>query len=214
MREYQEERICKCCGKKIYVLHPSRWGYKQRGKHGEHEYFCSWSCMRMEENMKGRKLTQEQYDEAVRIANSGGDQLAYLKKCGAKNPSATWIYIKKKMEAKKPEEKPEAEEQKKTFEEVKKEIMSIPPIKGDTAENTDLKAKSLFSNVIRGGFFAKGERGVPLSIRTYNTMTLVARSDPFSFENNQITDCKLELTKEQWLQLIGEIQQALTQMEV
>ena len=168
--------------------------------------------------MKGRKLTQEQYDEAVRIANNGGDQLAYLKKCGAKNPSATWIYIKKKMEAKKPEEKPEAEEQKKTFEEVKKEIMSMPQISVDQttekAEEKELKAKSLFSNVIRGGFFAKGERGVPLSIRTYNTMTLVARSDPFSFENNQITDCKLELTKEQWLQLIEEIQQALTQMEV
>lgn len=169
--------------------------------------------------MKGRKLTQEQYEEAVRIANSGGDQLAYLKKCGAKNPSATWIYIKKKAEATKKEVTEEtAEEKKKTFEEVKKEIMSMPPISGDQttekAEEKELKAKSLFSNVIKGGFFAKGERGVPLSIRTYNTMTLVARSDPFSFENNQITDCKLELTKEQWLQLIEEIQQALTQMDI
>lgn len=84
----------------------------------------------------------------------------------------------------------------------------------EKTEEKDLKAKSLFSNVIQGGFFAKGERGVPLSIRTYNTMTLVARSDPFQFENNQITDCKLELTKEQWLQLIEEIQQALTQMDI
>lgn len=169
--------------------------------------------------MKGRKLTQEQYEEAVRIASNGGDHMAYLKQCGAKNPSATWVYIKKKMEVNKPEEKP-AEEEKKTFEEVKDEIMALPPVRVDLepeeeeTKEADLKVKSVFSNVIKGGFFAKGERGVPMSIRTYNTMTLVAKSNPFVLENNQITDCKLELTKEEWLQLIGEIEQALKQMEM
>ena len=43
------------------------------------------------------KLTREQKEKAVNIALEGGDYLDHLKKCGAKNPSAAWWYIKKTL---------------------------------------------------------------------------------------------------------------------
>lgn len=43
------------------------------------------------------KLTREQKEKAVKIALEGGDYLDHLKKCGAKNPSAAWWYIKKTL---------------------------------------------------------------------------------------------------------------------
>ena len=43
------------------------------------------------------KLTREQKEKAVKLALEGGDYLDHLKKCGAKNPSAAWWYIKKTL---------------------------------------------------------------------------------------------------------------------
>lgn len=43
------------------------------------------------------KLTREQKEKAVKLALEGGDYLNHLKKCGAKNPSAAWWYIKKTL---------------------------------------------------------------------------------------------------------------------
>ena len=95
-KKYQEEKTCACCGKKMYVLHPSRWAYKKKKGKETYTWYCSWKCMRKDETVE-RRLTQENYDEAVEIAIRGEDPLAYLKKNGAKNPSATWCYIKKKL---------------------------------------------------------------------------------------------------------------------
>ena len=50
-----------------------------------------------------KKLTLENKKKAVEIALSGGNYLDYLKKCGAGNPSASWTYIKKCLQAKDPE---------------------------------------------------------------------------------------------------------------
>ena len=59
--------------------------------------------------MARNKLTLEQKKKAVEIAQNGGDPLKYLEKCGSKNPSAAWFYIKKTIEAKgKKIEAPEA----------------------------------------------------------------------------------------------------------
>ena len=64
--------------------------------------------MRKEHSGKGvdkvskHKLTREQKEKAVEIAIQGGDPLEYLKKCGAKNPSAAWWYIKKTLAEKNP----------------------------------------------------------------------------------------------------------------
>ena len=64
--------------------------------------------MRKEHSGKGvdkvskHKLTREQKEKAVDIAIQGGDPLEYLKKCGAKNPSAAWWYIKKTLAEKNP----------------------------------------------------------------------------------------------------------------
>ena len=43
------------------------------------------------------KLTREQKEKAVKLALEGGDYLDHLKKCGSKNPSAAWWYIKKTL---------------------------------------------------------------------------------------------------------------------
>ena len=40
------------------------------------------------------KITMEQKKKAVHIAFEGGDVLDYLRKCGSKNPPATWWTIK------------------------------------------------------------------------------------------------------------------------
>ena len=50
-----------------------------------------------------KKLTLENKKKAVEIALGGGNYLDYLKKCGAGNPSASWTYIKKCLQATDPE---------------------------------------------------------------------------------------------------------------
>ena len=191
------EAKCRCCGKPVSVLEPSRWGYKVKGKNGW-IYYCSWKCLRADEKrieqaqkekqdarkakqqekirndrlevlkgmmeavsegknaydylksmgyadpkdtlrrlritakeeapkiyrkmekmglldmrkghsgkgvdrMSQNKLTREQKEKAVEIALSGGDYLEHLKKCGAKNPSAAWWYIRKTLAKSNPE---------------------------------------------------------------------------------------------------------------
>lgn len=54
------------------------------------------------DKMSQNKLTREQKGKAVDIAIQGGDPLAYLKGCGAKNPTAAWWYIKKTLATKNP----------------------------------------------------------------------------------------------------------------
>ena len=67
--------------------------------------------------MGHHKLTLEQKKKAVEIASQGGDQLEYLRKCGAKNPSAAWFYIKKTL-----------------TEKIKNEVMAMPQIKVQETE--------------------------------------------------------------------------------
>ena len=105
---------CGVCGKRIVIPDPMFYVYKR----GE-AFFCSKNCMivhnskltgktgmfrteRKEEDMKHR-LTRDQKQKAVEIALQGGDYLAYLKKAGAKNPSAAWWYIKATLEKADPE---------------------------------------------------------------------------------------------------------------
>ena len=188
MAEYEIAFICRNCGKKIDIIHPSRWAYKVKNNKGGHNYFCTWKCLREDERKKEKKqaarkeeseqrtwnnrkdvlekmiaaaeagqdiyeylweegytdpkdtlrrlrikarreapeiyrkmeqmglldlraknsgkgvdkmsqnkLTREQKEKAVKIALEGGDYLEHLKKCGAKNPSAAWWYIKKTL---------------------------------------------------------------------------------------------------------------------
>ncbi len=95
---------CPVCGKGIAVMWPQLYVYRR----GE-DYLCSENCMivydtkqTQKSNEKGvekevaAKLTQEQREEALRIAASGGDPIAYLKKLGLHNPWASWSYIREK----------------------------------------------------------------------------------------------------------------------
>ena len=49
------------------------------------------------------KITLEQRKKAVDIALKGESPIPFLKKCGAKNPTASWVYIKKILREAKPE---------------------------------------------------------------------------------------------------------------
>ena len=105
---------CAVCGKRIVIPDPMFYVYKRGGA-----FFCSKNCMivhnskltgktgmfrteRKEKDMKHR-LTRDQKQKAVEIALQGGDYMAYLKKAGAKNPSAAWWYIKATLEKANPE---------------------------------------------------------------------------------------------------------------
>lgn len=127
---------CPICGKLTAIYWPQFWVYRR----GE-TYYCSENCLIVDrtrdvrlmnqvarerlirkgvEDMGHHKLTLEQKKKAVEIASQGGDQLEYLRKCGAKNPSAAWFYIKKKM-----------------TEKIKNEVMAMPQIKAQApAEET------------------------------------------------------------------------------
>jgi len=49
------------------------------------------------------KLTREEKERAVELAISGGDPISYLRELGAKNPWASWAYVKQTLKKAKPE---------------------------------------------------------------------------------------------------------------
>ncbi len=133
---------CPVCGKGIAVTWPDLYVYR-RGK----DFMCSENCMivydtkqTQKSNEKGvekevaAKLTQEQREEALRIAASGGDPIAYLKKLGLHNPWASWSYIREKAGKKADvitvREAPEVEVQAPDVEALKAEVAEIFKITG------------------------------------------------------------------------------------
>ena len=107
---------CAVCGKRFVIMWPEHYVYKKGDT-----YFCSQDCMivyktkltretsgftaqRKEETEDmNHKLTKEIKKRAVEIALEGGDFIGYLKKNGAKNPSAAWWYIKETLSKADPE---------------------------------------------------------------------------------------------------------------
>ena len=109
---------CTVCGKITAIPYPQFYVYR-RGDH----WFCSDNCMNVwqtqetrrlagfisrhyenkEDGMKNKVITLEQKKQAVEIAIHGGDPVDYLKKCGSKNASAHWFYIRKVLKEKDPE---------------------------------------------------------------------------------------------------------------
>ena len=224
-RKFQEEKRCAYCGKAMFVLHPSRWAYKRKKATESFIWFCSYTCMRAEESMKGRKLTQEQYDEAVRIAGSGGDQLAYLKKCGAKNPSATWVYIKKKMEAEIKEQvmampQIKVQEEKPILAEVVEKVPEVIVVphddiekaagylgrKNTAPEKEQLEVMTLKSRAVNGACYVKKVNPVEGGYEEIMKMEMIG-----AVLNMGVY---LSMNKEGWLQLIDEIRKALEQMDM
>lgn len=67
-RFYTDKR-CAVCGKTFTVPHPTRWGYKKAtGKQNggySYRYFCSWKCLRADENNKdGREKKKMEKETA------------------------------------------------------------------------------------------------------------------------------------------------------
>lgn len=106
---------CGTCGKRIVVTWPQLYYYR-RGD----VFLCGEDCMIVYDTKKARavngygkkkegaeedmagKLTLKQKEEVVEIAIKGGDPIEYLKKCGIRNPYASWDWIKQKLPEKNP----------------------------------------------------------------------------------------------------------------
>ena len=122
--EFITTKTCPACGKKFTVLWPHQWAYRRyKGGGKAFNFYCSWSCLRTLDREKderkkkilekecfyvprerAKNLTQEQKDEAVRIALDGGDYLAYLSKtCKQKAPSNAFSKIKMALKKTDPE---------------------------------------------------------------------------------------------------------------
>lgn len=106
-------KFCPVCGKKFFALYPQLWAYKRGEKKGI-KWFCSWHCLRAEENritikergdaeMNRLRLTDAQKLEAVRMAINGDDPRPYLRECGSVNADALWGSIRLWIQGKDPE---------------------------------------------------------------------------------------------------------------
>ena len=107
--------ICPICEKNVCIHWPDHWVYR-RGP----TYYCSDQCMdvaitrstkllnsvlfkKRKDLIMNNKITLEMKKKAAQIAIDGGNPLPYLKQHGAKNPSATWQYVRKCLEKTDPE---------------------------------------------------------------------------------------------------------------
>lgn len=102
------DKKCPVCGKSFFVQWPTLWTYKRGAPYPK--YFCSYKCVRefdknKEEKVVGkpRVISPENEQEAIKCATAGGDPIAYLRNCGAKNPSAAWYHIRSKIKDTDPE---------------------------------------------------------------------------------------------------------------
>ena len=223
---------CPICGKLTAIYWPQFWVYRR----GE-TYYCSENCLIVDrtrdvrlmnqvarerlirkgvEDMGHHKLTLEQKKKAVEIASQGGDQLEYLRKCGAKNPSAAWFYIKKTLEVKETEKKAEQAE-KPQLAEVADKVPEAIAVPGEDKQETEkpiikefvleapaepLEVLRLKSKALNGGYFNKVEAMEPgMMILDY-------------FKAPLDTDVRIKLNREGWYQLIEEIRIALDQMNI
>ena len=228
---------CPICGKLTAIYWPQFWVYRR----GE-TYYCSENCLVVDrtrdirlmnqvarerlirkgvENMGKHRLTLEQKKKAVEIANQGGNQLEYLKKCGAKNPSAAWVYIKKTLMDKAPEklERVNVKEllEKPILAEVAEKVPDVIKAPGEDKQETEtpiikefvleapaepLEVLRLKSKALNGGYFNKVEAMEPgMMILDY-------------FKAPLDTEVRIKLNREGWYQLIEEIRIALDQMNI
>ena len=116
------------------MLYPQLWRYRRWGR-----FICSYNCTRLID--KGEtgmmtKITEEQKQEAVRIALEGGSPAAYLKECGSANPYAHWSLIKKKLM----KNDPEIYEKLAKLDGRRKTATDAPVLKVDGALNIQTKA--------------------------------------------------------------------------
>lgn len=227
---------CPICGKLTAIYWPQFWVYRR----GE-TYYCSENCLIVDrtrdirlmnrvarerlirkgvEDMGHHKLTLEQKKKAVEIESQGGNQLEYLKKCGAKNPSAAWFYIKKTLEVKETEKKAEPAEKPQLAEVVDK----VPEIEGKQpkprAGGVEIKAMSREEHAEahkRAGDWPPMFKGFYISEEIKVTGI---ETDFGKFRINEDGSIRAEvktgtsvttivLKKEQWLQLMDGIETAM-----
>ena len=105
---------CPECGKRHVVTWPELSPFRR----GEH-YYCSHKCWQIsiQRDMKSIKdvararrfrrinmnkviITEDMRRHAIEMALNGESPLSYLKECGVKNPSSSWMYIKQQLRKK------------------------------------------------------------------------------------------------------------------
>ena len=106
--EFLETKLCPVCRKYFSVLYPHLWRYKVQITSNRYKYFCSWKCLRADEQRRSnepmRKLTTEQRQHAIEIAMKGTNPISYLElTCGISNGPQCWSNIKKHLKERDPE---------------------------------------------------------------------------------------------------------------
>ena len=106
--DFLEMKKCPICGKHFSVLYPHLWRYKVQITSNRYKYFCSWKCLRADEQRRSnepmKKLTTEQRQKAIEIAMNGNSPIMYLElTCGISNGPQCWSNIKKHLKERDPE---------------------------------------------------------------------------------------------------------------
>jgi len=100
--EWMDSKTCPVCGKQFDVLYPNLWRYKVAIATNRYKYFCSWKCLRADEQRKEtnkmKKLTEDQKKKAIEIALAGTSPIPYLENdCGILNGSVCWKNVRNRL---------------------------------------------------------------------------------------------------------------------
>lgn len=169
-----------------------------------------------------KKLTLENKKKAVEIALGGGNYLDYLKKCGAGNPSASWTYIKKCLQAKDPEKYEQlmaVKKQEKPAEPAEDPLKDFEPVvfqgkeyeKAEKAEQkepkTEQKAEKTSGKRRKADPKLKireADGAVGTWQRGYETITFILPG-----QRNGEEDMEIEMTPTEWMILAAELPHVL-----
>lgn len=166
-----------------------------------------------------KKLTLENKKKAVEIALGGGNYLDYLKKCGAGNPSASWTYIKKCLQAKDPEKYEQLMAVKKQEKPAEDPLKDFEPVvfqgkeyeKAEKAEQkepkTEQKAEKTSGKRRKADPKLKireADGAVGTWQRGYETITFILPG-----QRNGEEDMEIEMTPTEWMILAAELPHVL-----
>ena len=166
-----------------------------------------------------RKLTLENKKKAVEIALGSGNYLDYLKECGVANPSASWVYIKKCLQEKEPEQYAQlmaVQKQEKPAEPAEDPLKDFEPVvfqgkeyeKAEKAEQKEPKTEQKAEK--NSGKRRKADQKQPFKIREAEGAAGVwSRSDNdwIRFQKDNVTTIKMRA--EEWLALAAELPNVL-----
>ena len=158
------------------------------------------------------KLTQEQKKKAVEIAIEGGDFKKYLKECGAKNPYASWDYIRMTL----------AKEDKEKYKELMAALASQQPEKKESKTGTSVTIPATRLVMDEKGIYVEKMPAVEpekefeyevTAIKTeIGTFSITANKRQMIYKNDRNED--ILMTVEEWKKMARTISGALKALGV